>query len=193
MSDVAFAGVVRQAEMVRRGDITPTELVELYLDRIERLDPELNSYRVVLGDRARADAKRVEERLANGERRAACRSRASRSRSRTPRTSRARSPAGAPSAFDEPAAADGEMVRRLREAGAVVIGKTNLPELAICGFTETEAWGITRNPWDTGNTPGGSSGGSGAALARGPLRHARRRPTAPARSASRPRSAGSSG
>ncbi len=66
MSDVAFAGIVRQAEMVRRGDVTPTELVELYLDRIERLDPELNSYRVVLGDRARADAKRVEERLANG-------------------------------------------------------------------------------------------------------------------------------
>ena len=89
MSDVAFAGIVRQAEMVRRGDVTPTELVELYLDRIERLDPELNSYRVVLGDRARADAKRVEERLANGERRAAWRSPASPSRSRTPRISRA--------------------------------------------------------------------------------------------------------
>ena len=166
MSDVAFAGAVRQAEMVRRGDITPTELVELYLDRIEQLDPELNSYRVVLGERARADAKRVEERLANGE--------------------GARLPlAGVPislkdtedlegevtcwgtSAFDAPAAADGEMVRRLREAGAVVLGKTNLPELAICGFTETKAWGITRNPWDTDNTPGGSSGGAGAALASG--------------------------
>jgi amidase len=166
MSDVAFAGAVRQAEMVRRRDITPTELVELYLERIGRLDPELNSYRVILGDRARADAKRVEERLANGE------------GERMPL-------AGVPialkdtedlegevtcwgtSAFDRPAAADGEMVRRVREAGAVVLGKTNLPELAICGFTETEAWGITRNPWDTDNTPGGSSGGSGAALAAG--------------------------
>src|SRR5688500_19685341 len=67
MSDVAFAGMVRQAEMVRKGDVTPSELVELYLQRIERLDPELNSYRVVLADRARADAKRVEERLANGQ------------------------------------------------------------------------------------------------------------------------------
>ena len=66
MSDVAFAGIVRQAEMVRRGDVTPTELVELYLERIERLDPQLNSYRVVLGERARADARRVEERLAGG-------------------------------------------------------------------------------------------------------------------------------
>ncbi|MDQ3729936.1 MAG: amidase family protein, partial [Actinomycetota bacterium] len=52
-------------------------------------------------------------------------------------------------------------------AGATVLGKTNLPELAICGFTETEAWGITRNPWDTSRTPGGSSGGSAAATAAG--------------------------
>ena len=59
------------------------------------------------------------------------------------------------------------MVRRLRAAGAIVLGKTNLPELAICGFTETEAWGITRNPWDTRRTPGGSSGGSAAATAAG--------------------------
>lgn len=165
MSDVAFAGIVRQAEMVRRGDVTPTELVELYLERIERLDPQLNSYRVVLDERARADARRVEERLAGGGDGLAL--------------------AGVPiaikdtedlegevttwgtAAFDEPAAADGEMVRRLREAGAVVIAKTNLPELAICGFTETDAWGITRNPWDTGDTPGGSSGGSAAALAAG--------------------------
>jgi len=166
MSDVAFAGIVRQAEMVRRGDVTPTELVELYLDRIERLDPELNSYRVVLGERARADAKRVEERLANGR-------------------GDGMALAGVPialkdtedlegelttwgtAAFDEPAKADGEMVHRLREAGAVVVGKTNLPELAICAFTETDAWGITHNPWDTGNTPGGSSGGSAAAVAAG--------------------------
>ena len=166
MSDVAFAGMVRQAEMVRRGDVTPSELIELYLERIERLDPELNSYRVVLPERARAEAKRVEQRLAAGE-------------------GERMALAGVPIAlkdvedlegevtcwgtagFDEPAAADSEMVRRVREAGAVVLGKTNLPELAICGFTETEAWGVTRNPWDLDHTPGGSSGGSGAALAAG--------------------------
>ena len=70
-------------------------------------------------------------------------------------------------AFDAPAAADGELVQRLRAAGAVIIGKTTLPELAICGFTESQRWGITRNPWDTERTPGGSSGGSGAAVAAG--------------------------
>ncbi|MDQ2675570.1 MAG: amidase family protein, partial [Actinomycetota bacterium] len=166
MSDVAFAGITRLGEMVRAGDVTPTELVELYLDRIERLDPELNAYRVVLADRAREEAKRVEARLAAGE------------KGSMPL-------AGVPIAvkdvedlegevttwgtkgFDQPATADSEMVRRLRGAGAIVLGKTNLPELAIHGFTESEAWGITRNPWDTSRTPGGSSGGSAAATAAG--------------------------
>ena len=59
------------------------------------------------------------------------------------------------------------MVRRLRAAGAVIVGKTTLPELAICGFTESKTYGITRNPWDTTKTTGGSSGGSAAAVAAG--------------------------
>ena len=69
--------------------------------------------------------------------------------------------------FDRPADADASHYRRLREAGAVLIGKTNLSELAIWPFTETEAWGETRNPWDRTRTCGGSSGGSGAAVAAG--------------------------
>jgi amidase len=166
MTDVAFAGIARLSEMVRAGDVTPTDLVELYLDRISRLEPELNAYRVVLADTARDEAKRIEARLAAGE------------AGRMPL-------AGVPIAikdtedligeittwgtngFDQPAKEDGEMVRRLRAAGAIILGKTNLPELAICGFTETKAWGVTRNPWDTSRTPGGSSGGSGAATAAG--------------------------
>ena len=66
-----------------------------------------------------------------------------------------------------PAARDGELVRRLRAAGAVILGKTNLPELAIMGDTEGPSFGITRNPWDTDRSPGGSSGGSAAAVAAG--------------------------
>ena len=62
---------------------------------------------------------------------------------------------------------DAHVVRRLREAGAVIVGKTNLPELAIWPFTESEGWGVTRNPWDVKRSPGGSSGGSGAAVASG--------------------------
>jgi amidase len=70
-------------------------------------------------------------------------------------------------AFDQPADQDCELVRRLRDAGAIIFGKTKLPELAICGFTESDAWGITRNPWNTERSPGGSSGGSGVAVAAG--------------------------
>ena len=69
--------------------------------------------------------------------------------------------------FDRPAERDSEIVARLREAGAVILGKTNLPELAIHGFTESKTHGVTRNPWNTERTPGGSSGGSGAAVAAG--------------------------
>jgi amidase len=69
--------------------------------------------------------------------------------------------------FDQPAPQDSAMVSSLRAAGAVVIGKTNLPELAICGFTESKTFGVTRNPWDPERTPSGSSGGSAVAVAAG--------------------------
>jgi amidase len=69
--------------------------------------------------------------------------------------------------FDEPARDDSEVVRRLRAGGAVPIGIVNVPELTIWPFTETKSWGKTRNPWDPDRVPGGSSGGSGAAVAAG--------------------------
>src|SRR4029453_17948880 len=65
----------------------------------------------------------------------------------------------------EPAAADDELVRRLRAAGALLVGKTSVPELCLWPFTESEAFGVSRNPWSLDHTPGGSSGGSAAAVA----------------------------
>jgi amidase len=162
--DIAFAGAARQAEMVRAGEISPTELVKLHLERIERIDPRLNSFRVVLAERALLEAEQAEARLKGGDERPLL---------------------GVPIAlkdstdlagelttlgtdgFSEPAAADSEMVRRLREAGAIVVGKTLLPELAICGFTESATFGVSRNPWNEQRTPAGSSGGSAAAVAAG--------------------------
>ncbi len=162
--DLAFAGAAKQAEMVRAGEVSPRELVQLCLDRIERLDPRLNSFRVVFAERALLEAEQAEARLRGGEERPLL---------------------GVPVAikdcvdvagdvttygtdgFVEPAKEDSEIVRRLRAAGAIPIGKTTLPELAICGFTETATWGVTRNPWDPQRTPGGSSGGSAAAVAAG--------------------------
>lgn len=163
-TDLAFVGVARQAELVRAGQVSPRELVDLYLARIERLDPKLNAFRVVRDERARAEADQAEKRRASPD---------------------AGPLLGVPIAvkdsqdvageltthgtgcMDRPAAEDAEMIKRLREAGAIVIGKTNLPELAFAMFTESQTWGVTRNPWDTQRTPGGSSGGSGAAVAAG--------------------------
>jgi amidase len=162
--ELAFAGAARQAEMVRAGEVSPKELVGLSLDRIARLDPQLNSFRKVFAERAMLEAEQAEARLRAGDERPLL---------------------GVPiaikdevdvageinshgtDAFTEPAKEDSEMVRRLREAGAIVIGLTHLPEMAICGFTESATFGVTRNPWDPQRTPGGSSGGSGSAVAAG--------------------------
>jgi amidase len=162
--DLAFAGVVRQAELVRQGEVSPRELVELYLERIERLDPELNAYRTVMADRALADAEQAEARRRAGEDRPLL---------GVPIAVKdSEDVAGVPTSWGTaahggPAERDNGFVSRLRAAGAVIIGKTNLPELAILGATEGPAFGVSRNPWNTDRTPGGSSGGSGAAVAAG--------------------------
>ncbi|HEX5713261.1 MAG TPA: amidase [Solirubrobacterales bacterium] len=162
--DIAFAGAARQAEMVRAGEISPTELVRLHLERIERLDPQLNSFRVVLAERALLEAEQAEARLKAGDERPllgvpiALKDSTDLAGEQTTHGT---------DGFPDPATADSEMVRRLREAGAIVVGKTLLPELAICGFTESATWGVSRNPWDPQRTPAGSSGGSAAAVAAG--------------------------
>jgi amidase len=162
--EVAFAGAARIAEMVRAGEISPSELVEIYLERISRIDPKLNAYRVVLEEGARADAEKAEKRVAAGEEApllgvpVAIKDNVDYAGEIT---------SDGTAAYGEPAREDSLIVRRLRDAGAVILGKTNLPELAIYGFTESPTWGDTRNPWDPSRTPGGSSGGSGAAVAAG--------------------------
>jgi amidase len=162
--ELAFAGAARQAEMVRAGDVSPRELVELYLERIARLDPELNAFRTVMAERALMEADQAEARLRGGEDRPLL--------GVPVAVKDGQDVAGELSTygtdcFDEPAREDSEVVRRLRAAGAIVIGKTHLPELAIYGFTESATWGVTRNPWNPHRSTGGSSGGSGAAVAAG--------------------------
>jgi amidase len=169
--ELAFAGAGRLAEMVRAHEVSPTELVGYFLDRIQRLDPQLNAFRVVLGERAMLEAEQAEARLKGGEQRPllgvpiALKDNVDLAGELT---------TNGTDAYPDPAGADAEIVRRLREAGAIVIGKTLLPELAMFGFTETATYGVTRNPWDAQRTPGGSSGGSAAAVAAGlvPIAHA---------------------
>jgi amidase len=162
--DLAFAGASRLAEMVRAKEVSPSDLVELYLERIARMEPKLNAYRVVLADQAWADAKRAEERLAAGEEApllgvpVAIKDNIDYAGELTTHGT---------AAYGAPATEDSLVVRKLRDAGAIILGKTNLPELAIYGFTESPTWGDTRNPWDPSRTCGGSSGGSGVATAAG--------------------------
>jgi amidase len=162
--DVAFEGVAAQAELVRRGDVSARELVELALARIDRLDGKLNAFGVVLAERALEDADRADERRARGDRApllgvpVAVKDEIDIAGEVTSRGT---------GAITAPATADAEIVRRLRDAGAVVVGKTTMPELGLWPFTESVTWGVTRNPWDIERTPGGSSGGSAAAVAAG--------------------------
>jgi len=162
--EIAFAGAARQAEIVRSGEVSPTELVGLHLERIERLDPQLNSFRVVFADKAMLEAEQAEARLRGGDERPLL---------GVPIAIKDETDVAGEinthgtDAFTEPARADSEMVRRLREAGAIIVGLTLLPEMAICGFTESATYGITRNPWDPQRSPAGSSGGSAAAVAAG--------------------------
>src|SRR3954453_14171446 len=162
--ELAFAGAAHQADLVRRREVSSRELVLLYLDRIRRCDGELSCYRSVMAERALADAEQADARRTAGDDRPLL---------------------GVPIAVKDtedvagevttwgtaahggPAERDNDFIARLRAAGAVILGKTNLPELAIMGTTEGPAFGVTRNPWNTDRTPGGSSGGSAAAGAAG--------------------------
>jgi amidase len=163
-ADLAFAGAARHAELIRAREVSARELLQLYLDRIDRLDPQLNAYRTVRAERAQIEADQADARAKAGDTRPLL---------------------GVPiaikddcdvageitafgsSAHDGEVDADAEIVRRLRSAGAVILGKTHVPELTITPWTESPTFGVTRNPWDMHRTPGGSSGGSGAAVAAG--------------------------
>jgi amidase len=163
-AELAFAGIAKQAELIALGEVSSRELLDLYLERIARYDTQLNAFRVVFAERAQMEAAQADARRgAGGERPLlgvpiAIKDDTDVAGELTPFGTRAP---------DRPASADQEVVRLLRAAGAIVIGKTNVPELTLWPFTETPTFGATRNPWDIQHTPGGSSGGSGAAVAAG--------------------------
>lgn len=152
------------AAAVRSGERSAVEVVEEYLDRIETLDAELNAFNLVMADEARRVAAAVDERIAAGDDPGPL--------------------AGVPVALKDNMCTrgiattcsskilegweppyDATVVERLAAAGAVAVGKTNLDEFAMGSSTENSAFGPTRNPLDTGRVPGGSSGGSAAAVA----------------------------
>ncbi|MFF7209491.1 amidase [Streptomyces sp. NPDC008238] len=164
MSTARTEGLAAQARALREGDVTAAELVRTALERVAATQPTVNAFRRVRAEAALAEAEEADRRLERGERLPLL---------GVPVAIKDDTDlAGEPTAFGcagdfAAKPEDGEAVRRLRAAGAIVVGKTNTCELGQWPFTEGPAFGATRNPWDLGHTPGGSSGGAAAAVAAG--------------------------
>lgn len=165
MSISPASPLLEQRDALAAGRVTASALVQESLARIAALDGQLNAFAHVRAERAVGEAQQLDADFADG---------------------KIRGPLhGVPIVIKEennvagvvtglggaanvtPAAAHGEVVRRLVEAGAVVVGTTRMPEFGIWPFTESEAGGVTRNPWDIARSPAGSSGGTAAAVAAG--------------------------
>src|ERR1700724_2199061 len=171
-TELGFATISDIARLFRTGKLSPVELTELMLTRIERMNPKLNAYITVTDEVARAQAKRAEAELSvRGKR-----------KTRTDRgllqgipvslkdnicIEGIRTTAGSKILRGYFPERDAPIVTRLKQAGAVLLGKTNMHEFAYGVTNNNPHYGAARNPWDTKRSPGGSSGGSAAAVAAG--------------------------
>jgi amidase len=167
--ELAFVSAVEQARLVRCGEVSSVELVSSALERIGRIDPALNAFVTVCAEEALAVAQHIDASPDDAPFRGvpiAVKDLAATAGIRTTYSSRAYA--------DYVPDFDTAVVRRIREAGFVIVGKTNTPEFGTVAFTESELNGATRNPWNTDLTPGGSSGGAATAVAAGlvPIAHA---------------------
>lgn len=166
MTSLCHRSVWALKSLIDKGELSPLELMLDTIDRIEKIDPQLNAFAALRLEEALEDARRMTEKLAAGE-------------SVGPL---AGIPLGVKDLEDVAdmitsygsvpfkgniAMEDSIQVARLKAAGAIVVGKTNVPEFGFTGFTKNRLHGITRNPWNLERTPGGSSGGSAAAIAGG--------------------------
>jgi amidase len=164
--ELAFLPAVELLTLLDQGELSSRELLDAYLDRVDRLNKSVNAIVTLDAERAHQRATEADEARAHGE-------------SWGPlhglpvtvkdvfETDGLRTTAGSPELADYVPDRDAVLVRRLRGAGAVIFGKTNTPTMASDGQTYNPVFGTTNNPWDLTRTPGGSSGGCGAALAAG--------------------------
>jgi len=168
-TDLAFTPALEQAQLIRSGQVSPLELMELYLQRIEQLDPQLGCFFTVKAEAAIATARAQTEQLAQHP------------DSLPPffgvptAIKDLNSVAGWPLSFgvaalrDNLGSYDDGVTARLKAAGFALLGKTATPELGLTPYTEAPGFPPTRNPWQPDHTPGGSSGGAAAAVAAGLL------------------------
>jgi len=171
-TDLAFASIEEVAHLFRKRKLSPVELTKLMLARIERLNPKLNAYITVTADLALAQAKKAESELFAPRGRKGHRDRGPLhgipiSLKDNIYTAGIRTTAGSKILRDFIPLRDARIVTLLREAGAVLLGKTNLHEFAYGVTSNNPHFGPVHNPWDLNRIPGGSSGGSAAAVAAG--------------------------
>lgn len=164
--ELAFLPAVELLDLLRRREVSSRELLATYLERVERINPTVNAIVTLDAERALERAGRADDARAHGEDWGAMHG--------LPitvkdvfETAGMRTTAGAVGLADHVPERDATLVARLRRAGAIIFAKTNTPEMASDGQTFNDLFGTTNNPWDQSLTPGGSSGGCGAALATG--------------------------
>ena len=162
--ELAFASATDLLELIATKQVSPVELTQLYFSRIDRLDSQLNAYLLLTREEAMRAAKAAEEAVIRGEDLGALHGLPI-SIKDTQMTKGVRTTQGSLLFKDRIPERDAAVVERVREAGAIMLGKTNAPEFGLVGTCENRLGDHGRNPWNTDRTPGGSSGGAAAAMA----------------------------
>ena len=164
--ELALAPAVKLRELIQSKEISPIEITQIYLDRIDKLDTQLHSYITVTADSALESAKIAEEKLMKGDQVGPLHGLPI-SIKDTQMTKGIKTTSGTAIYKDRIAETDATIVEKVKTAGAIILGKTNTPELGLVGTCINKLGEQGRNPWDITRTPGGSSGGAAAAVAAG--------------------------
>lgn len=166
MNDLTFLSAVEMARQIREKKISPVELADAYLAKIERLNPKLNAFVQIYPERVRNEARAAEAASMKGESLPPLHGVPISIKSSID-VAGMKCEAGTRLRAGHVASSDAPLVARLRQAGAIVLGVTNTPEMLMAWETGNPLYGRTNNPWDLERTPGGSSGGEAAAIASG--------------------------
>ena len=166
MSELVWKPATELARLYRSGELSPAEVVEAVLDRLDTVNPSINAFVTVTADQARKQAKEAEARFRSGDGAPPLCGIPVTVKDLTD-TAGVRTTYGCQSLAGNVPDRDAISWERLRQAGAILIGKTTTPEFGLLGVTESHLTGTTSTPWDPSRTSGGSSGGAAAAVAAG--------------------------
>ena len=164
--ELALTPAIKLRDLIQSKEISPVEITKIYLDRIDKFDGRLNSYITVTADSALESAKFAEDQLMKGNDLGLLHG-IPISIKDTQMTKGVKTTSGTLIYKDRIAEADATIVDKVKKAGAIILGKTNTPELGLVGTCINKLGDQGRNPWDITRTPGGSSGGAAAAVAAG--------------------------